>query len=141
MQINSVSAALPSAVSNSSSTAPKPAKPAAAPAPQAASTTPPPPAAKATSAAPATGGTSSAKSTGGAPPVQPAAPQAASAAAANLVSQIYSTTVSGKSYSGSIEQSGGQYVISIPNVPGATASASTAQAAENALTLKIDILV
>ena len=140
MQINNVSAALPSAVSSSLATAPKPAKPAAAPAPQAASTAPPPPAAKATSATPATGDTASAKS-GGAAPVPPAAPQAASAAAASLVSQIYSTTVSGKSYSGSIEQSDGQYTISIPNVPGATASASTAQAAENALTLKIDILV
>jgi hypothetical protein len=140
MQINSVSAALPSAVSSSSSTAPKPAKPAAAPAPQAASTVPPP-AAQATPAAPAPRATSSAKSTTGAAPVQPAAPQAASDAAASLVSQIYSTTVGGKSYSGSVEQSGGQYVVSIPNVPGATASASTAQAAENALTLKIDILV
>ena len=113
MQINSVSAALPSAVSSSSAPIPaKPAKPTAAPSPQAASTASP-----------------------------PAAPQAASDAAASLVSQIYSTTVAGKSYSGNINQSGGQYVISIPNVPGATASASTAQAAENALTLKIDILV
>jgi predicted RNase H-like HicB family nuclease len=57
------------------------------------------------------------------------------------VSQIYSTTVVAKSYSGSVEQSDGQYVVSIPNLPGATASAATAQAAENALTLKIDILV
>jgi hypothetical protein len=112
MQINSVSAVLPSAASSSS--APIPAKPTAAPSPQAVST---------------------------AAPVQPAAPQAASDAAASLVSQIYSTTVAGKSYSGSINQSGGQYVISIPNVPGATASASTVRAAENALTLKIDILV
>jgi translation initiation factor IF-2 len=151
MQINSVSGTLPSAVSNSSSAAPKPAKPAAAPAPQAASTVPPPvaqitpatppPAAQATPAAPAARDPSSANPTGGAAPVQPAAPQAVSEAAASLVSQIYSTTVGGKSYSGSVEQSGGQYVISIPNVPGASASASTAQAAENALTLKIDILV
>ena len=140
MQINSVSVALPSAVSNSSSTAPKPAKPAAAPAPQAASAASPP-AAQATPAAPAPRATSSAKSATGAAPVQPAAPQAASAAAASLLSQTYSTTVGGKSYSGSVEQSGGQYVVSIPNVPGATASGSSAQAAENALTLKIDILV
>jgi len=106
MQINSVSAAVPVAVSNSSSTTPKPPKP-----------------------------------TTGAAPVPPAAPQAASDADASLVSQIYSTTVGGKSYSSSVEQSNGQYVISIPNLPGATAAASTAQAAENALTLKIDILV
>jgi hypothetical protein len=140
MQINSVSAALPIAVSNSSSTTPKPPKAAAAPAPQAAPAAPPP-AAQATSAAPPPGGTSSAKPTTGAAPIPPAAPQAASDAAASLVSQIYSTSVAGKSYSGSVEQSNGQYVISIPNLPGATAAASTAQAAENALTLKIDILV
>jgi hypothetical protein len=142
MQINSVSATLPIAVSNSSSTTPKPPKPAAAPAPQAASTpATPPPTGQSTSATPAPGGASSAKPATGAAPVQPAAPQAASAADASLVSQIYSTSVGGKSYSGSVEQSNGQYVISIPNLPGASASASTAQAAENALTLKIDILV
>jgi hypothetical protein len=140
MQINSVSAAQPNAASNLSSTAPKAAKPAAAPVQQAASTTPAP-ATQTTSAAPAPVDASSAKPAGGSAAVQSSASQAASAAAANLVSQIYSTTVSGKSYSGSIEQSGGQYVISIPNLLGATASASTAKAAENALTLKIDILV
>jgi predicted RNase H-like HicB family nuclease len=56
------------------------------------------------------------------------------------VSQTYTTTVAGKSYSASIQESNGEYVISVPNVPGATATASTAQAAENALNIKIDVL-
>jgi predicted RNase H-like HicB family nuclease len=60
--------------------------------------------------------------------------------AANLVSQTYTTTVAGKSYSASVQESNGEYVISVPNLPGATATASTAQAAENALTIKIDVL-
>ncbi|MGB6306202.1 MAG: hypothetical protein WBF89_00315 [Steroidobacteraceae bacterium] len=137
MQVNSVSATPPNTAGNASSTAPKPAKTAAAP--KAASAAPPP-VAQTTSAAPAPANTS-AKSAPAAAPVQPTAPQAASDAAASLVSQIYSTSVGGKSYSGSVVQSDGQYEVSIPNLPGATASASTAQAAENALTLKIDILV
>jgi predicted RNase H-like HicB family nuclease len=57
-----------------------------------------------------------------------------------LLSQTYSTSVGGKSYSGSIQQSGGRYEISVPNLPGATASGSSLQAAENALNVKIDIL-
>jgi hypothetical protein len=53
----------------------------------------------------------------------------------------YSTTVAGKQYSGSVEDSGGQYTASVSGLAGASASGSSAQAAENALTLRIDELV
>ena len=53
----------------------------------------------------------------------------------------YSTTVAGKQYSGSVENSGGQYTASVPGLSGASASASSMQAAEDALTLRIDELV
>jgi hypothetical protein len=53
----------------------------------------------------------------------------------------YSTTVAGKQYSGSVEDSGGQYTASVSGLAGASASASSMQAAENALTLRIDELV
>jgi predicted RNase H-like HicB family nuclease len=49
--------------------------------------------------------------------------------------------VGGKSYSGSVQLANGQYEVSVPNLPGASASGSTPQSAENALTRKIDILV
>jgi len=59
----------------------------------------------------------------------------------DLVSATYSTTVGGKSYSGSVqEQAGGQYVASVPNLPGATAGGSSIQAAEDNLGLVINIL-
>jgi predicted RNase H-like HicB family nuclease len=58
-----------------------------------------------------------------------------------LISNTYSTSVGGKSYSGSISQSNGTYSISVPNLPGASASGSSLQAAESALNVKIDTLV
>ena len=94
----------------------------------------------AASTPPASASASPANSATGAAPIQSASTQAASAAAASLVSQTYSTTVAGKSYSASIQESNGEYVISVPNLPGATATASSAQAAENALNIKIDVL-
>ena len=65
--------------------------------------------------------------------------QVQSAEAATLAGS-YSTTVNGTSYSGSVEESGGTYTASIPNLPGATASGSSLQAAENDLNIRIDIL-
>jgi predicted RNase H-like HicB family nuclease len=53
----------------------------------------------------------------------------------------YSTTVGGKNYSGSVEESGGTYVASVGNLPGASASGSSVQSAENNLSIKIDELV
>jgi predicted RNase H-like HicB family nuclease len=53
----------------------------------------------------------------------------------------YSTTVAGKSYSGSVQESDGSYVASIPNLPGASASGSSVQSAENNLNVVVDSLV
>lgn len=53
----------------------------------------------------------------------------------------YSTTVAGKQYSGSVEQSGSTYTASVAGLTGATASGSTLTAAENALNNRIDELV
>jgi hypothetical protein len=66
---------------------------------------------------------------------------AVASASAALISSSYSTTVGGKSYSGSISQSNGTYTVSVPNLPGASVSGSSLQAAENALTVRIDTLV
>jgi len=53
----------------------------------------------------------------------------------------YSTTVGGKQYSGSVEESGGEYTASVSGLSGATASGSSITAAENNLGNKIDELV
>ena len=73
-----------------------------------------------------------------------ASTQAAASVSSAVASQItagYTTTIAGKTYSGKIAQSGGTYEISVPNLPGATVSGSNLQAAEIALTVKIDALV
>jgi predicted RNase H-like HicB family nuclease len=57
------------------------------------------------------------------------------------VAAVYSTTVAGKSYSGDVEEAGGQYTASVPNLPGGSATGSSVEAAENNLTLTIDELV
>ena len=62
-------------------------------------------------------------------------------AAAGLISPIYSINVGGKNYSGDIEKSGKLYDIAVPNSPGASANGFSAEAAENALNAKLDILV
>jgi predicted RNase H-like HicB family nuclease len=54
---------------------------------------------------------------------------------------VYSTSVAGKSYSGSVDESGGEYTASIPNLPGASASGSSLESAENNLNAVIDMLV
>ena len=77
----------------------------------------------------------------GAAPVAPATPaQAAASAAASLISSTYSVSVAGKSYSGAISQSNGQYTIAVANLPGATVTAPSLPAAELALTVKVDTL-
>ena len=58
-----------------------------------------------------------------------------------LITDTYTTTVSGTSYSGSVQQEpGGEYVASVPNLPGAIASGSSIEAAENALGAIINAL-
>jgi hypothetical protein len=65
-----------------------------------------------------------------------------SGVAEEMQAAVYSTTVAGKNYSGSVvEEAGGVYEASVPNVPGATATGSSVQAAENNLSVRIDALV
>jgi hypothetical protein len=52
----------------------------------------------------------------------------------------YSTTVAGKNYPLSVEESGGFYVASVPNPPGASATGSSPQSAEDNLNFKLDTL-
>jgi hypothetical protein len=66
---------------------------------------------------------------------------AASAATSTLSTTIYSTSVGGKSYSANISQANGTYTLSVPNLPGASVSGSSLNAAESALSVKIDTLV
>jgi predicted RNase H-like HicB family nuclease len=49
--------------------------------------------------------------------------------------------VGGKQYTGSVEESDGEYTASVPNLAGATATGSSEQAAENNLAARIDELV
>jgi cell wall-associated NlpC family hydrolase len=51
-----------------------------------------------------------------------------------------STTVAGKNYSESIEESGGIYIASVPSPPGIRASGSSIVSAENNLDIKLDTL-
>jgi hypothetical protein len=76
-------------------------------------------------------------------PSAPPPPEAAAASTATsiLESSIYSTSFAGKSYSANISQADGTYTLSVPNLPDSTVSGSTLSAAENALNMKIDILV
>jgi hypothetical protein len=70
------------------------------------------------------------------------AQSAASAkSAATLLNAVYTTTVGGKRYSGNISHANGVYTISVPNVPGATVTAASLQAAEAELYIRIDELV
>jgi hypothetical protein len=86
------------------------------------------------SSAPASAGKSSAHA--GA-----AASQSSSASAAEqTLAAVYSTTVGGKSYSGSVEETNGEYTATIANLPGASASGSSIASAENNLGTVIDTL-
>jgi predicted RNase H-like HicB family nuclease len=53
----------------------------------------------------------------------------------------FSTTVGGKLYSGSVEESGGEYTASVPSLAGASATGSSIAAAENNLNNRINELV
>jgi hypothetical protein len=64
------------------------------------------------------------------------------AAASQLMAETsFSTTVNGKSYSGSVSYSDGEYVASDPDLAGASATGSSEIAAENNLATRIDELV
>jgi hypothetical protein len=61
-------------------------------------------------------------------------------ATAILADSTYSTSVGGKSYAGDVSKANGTYTISVPNLPGATVTASSLSAAEVALNTRIDVL-
>ncbi len=52
----------------------------------------------------------------------------------------YAAVAEGKSYSGIVEESAGEYVASVPNPPGASAAGATVQIAEDNLEVKLDQL-
>lgn len=62
---------------------------------------------------------------------------------ANLLSPaaLYSTKAGGKDYSAEVNLSVGQYVATIPDLPGVSATGGTMLNAENNLDLRISILV
>jgi hypothetical protein len=57
------------------------------------------------------------------------------------VVSAYSTSVGGKQYSGSVEESGGEYSAWVPNLARATVTGPSEQAAENNLYARINELV
>jgi hypothetical protein len=59
----------------------------------------------------------------------------------NMVAGIFSTTIKGKNYSGSIEDSGNEYIGSVSNVPGASAAGPNVQFVEISLGQMVDTLV
>jgi hypothetical protein len=130
MQISSFSSISP--IGSLSST------PAKAPAPKAETTAAPAPA-PASSSATAKSAPASAKSAshGG------GADSAGTASTSDQIVAEYSTTVNGKSFGGSVEQSGNSYTATASGVAGASASASgsSIDAAENNLGALIDVLV
>jgi hypothetical protein len=69
-----------------------------------------------------------------------AAPQSASAIEQTLAA-LYSTIVGGQSYSGSVEESNGEYTATVANLPNASASGSSLESVENDLGTIIDTLV
>lgn len=128
MQISSISSMPPIAASVSAAAAPRGAGSATA-----AATAP----SSATATTPATPSSSGAASSGSVSHGSSGTPSGGSSAQA----AVYSDTVGGKSYSGSVEESSGEYVASVPNLPGASASGASVQSAENNLNAVIDALV
>jgi hypothetical protein len=70
-----------------------------------------------------------------------ATPAAVSASTFEELASNYTMTVRGQQYTGSVEESDGEYTASVPTPAGATASASNEQAAETGLAARIDELV
>jgi predicted RNase H-like HicB family nuclease len=58
----------------------------------------------------------------------------------SMLAVSYSTTVAGQNYAANVEESGGVYIASVPDPPGATASGPSIQSAENNLNLVLDTL-
>ena len=64
-----------------------------------------------------------------------------SAAVEEMQATSFSTTVAGKHYSGSVQDTNGEYVATAAGLAGASASGSSLSSAENNLTTRIDELV
>jgi predicted RNase H-like HicB family nuclease len=116
---------------------PTPGNTAAAPATQ--STPSPDQSAAAPSSAPARSARAGGAHGGGDGGSAPAA--AANTATLLETATVYTTTVAGKQYSGSVVESDGEYTASVPNLAGASATGATEQAAENNLNSRLDELV
>jgi hypothetical protein len=69
------------------------------------------------------------------------AAQAQSSADLLAQSLIYSANVGGKDYTADISLSAGQYVATVPDLPGISASGNTLQVAESNLSSRISVLV
>jgi len=67
-------------------------------------------------------------------------PQASASSAQRTIAEAYSTTVGGKSYSASVEESGGVYTASVPMPPGLRATGGSIQSAEINLSIVLDTL-
>jgi len=65
---------------------------------------------------------------------------AASSALGSMIAASYSTTVGGKSYSGSVSKTGETYTASVPIPPGVSASGSSIESAEMNLNIILDTL-
>jgi len=61
--------------------------------------------------------------------------------AEEIFAGVYSTTVGGKNYSGSVEDANGQYTAAVADLPDATASGSSLISAENKLGTLLNELV
>jgi hypothetical protein len=68
------------------------------------------------------------------------AAQAQSAADLLLQSTLYSASVGGKTYTADIGFSSGQYVATVPDLPGISASGGTLLMAENNLNARINLM-
>jgi hypothetical protein len=71
-------------------------------------------------------------------PVASAASISASNVAQLLTDVAFSTTVGGKTYTGAVIASDGEYVASDPNLAGAQATGASVQVAENNAVARID---
>jgi outer membrane receptor protein involved in Fe transport len=76
-----------------------------------------------------------------APGVSSSGASRSTSVAVETLASVYSMTVGGKEYSGSVKVSGGEYLASVPILSGATASGSSLASAESNLTARIDELV
>lgn len=80
-------------------------------------------------------------STGGKASAAPAAGTGGNAQLDATVAAVYTTSVKGTSYSGSVDESDGTYTASVPSLAGASAAGSSILSAESNLSARIDELV